>query len=230
MIPVHIWVHAKAIDIANFPDYFYDIQKGRQSLYEKPIIHKRYGRLNYEHAGEFAQNIIRETGKPAIHIFILTPKDWLRGPYNYALTDVCQSILEVTWTNNYAVTLFVSLSGPRSHDIPAETYNSYNLILERRCQRRSRQTALIRPLNQPSIDPFNVTYIHERLADPAIIPFFRELRALIFDVKLVNKLSPAIWYSPKNRVWKETSNVPVSNTEAANPADLVDPADIINPQ
>ncbi len=120
MIPVHIWAHAKAVDITHFPDYFYDDHKGRQSIYDKPLIHKRYNRLNYEHAGEFAHTVQRETGKSAIHIFILTPKDWLRGPYNSVLTDVCQSILDVAWTNNRTITLFVNLSELRSF----ETYET----------------------------------------------------------------------------------------------------------
>ncbi len=195
MIPVHIWTHAKALNLAIFPEYFYDTRAGRFTIYDKPILHKRFSRLDYDHAGEFAQTVLNDTGKPSIHIFVITPRDWLQGPYNSVVTDVCQAILDVAWINHRTITLFVNLSGLRSLEAPPDTYALYNISIQSRCSRRPHQAALIQPKNTPNVRTHDFTLgprYCEQYADPALLPFFRELRDLILCVKLVNKTSPKL--------------------------------------
>jgi hypothetical protein len=197
MIPVHIWTHANAIDLSSFPEYFYDIRDGRRSLFEKPILHKRFTRLNYNHAGEFAKIMLNETGKPALHIFVLTPRDWLQGPYNTVMPDVCQAIVNVAWTNHRTITLFVNVSGLRAIEAPPETYAAYNFSLDCNCRKRPHQAALIIPRNTPNIHSADTHQRGEKFADPALMPFFKELRDIIrLDIRLINTVSPIIRYKP----------------------------------
>ena len=77
MIPIHIWTHAKLGNLHLFPEYFYDLRRGRHTIYGRPIIHTRHSRLNYQHVGDFAHFLFADMGKPSIHIFVLSPDDLL---------------------------------------------------------------------------------------------------------------------------------------------------------
>ena len=175
MIPVHIWTHAKLGNLHLFPEYFYDLRRGRHTIYGRPIIHTRHSRLNYQHVGDFAHFLFADMGKPSIHIFVLSPDDLLKGPTNRALGSVCCTLMNVAWTCDFVVTLFLNLTIPKLLKHVSDTTLTCKYIIEHHCKSRPKLAAASIPLNTPR----DFCHTHYLAKQANILLFFQDLVILI---------------------------------------------------
>ena len=180
MIPVHIWAHSNIGDLTPFPEYFYDLRNGRHTIYDRPIIHKRTGRLDYQHVGEFAQVIFADVRKPSIHLFVLSPDDLLQGPINRALGSVCCTLMKVAWTCNSVVTLFVNLATSKFLNYVSDTSLTCNYIITHYCKKRPKRAASF----TPKFVPWNVTHKHYLSQTSNLELVFQDLVSALYCVKL----------------------------------------------
>ena len=142
MIPVHIWIPSNSIRAENFSETFYEFLGGRESIYGRPSVHKRWSRLTYQHVGEFANHIFTFRGKPSIHVFILTPIDL--AP-KLALPSVCRTIMDAAEICPGVITIFLDTNRVQGPPIQLTHVIQCHSTIQARALQTPKRTLCIRP-------------------------------------------------------------------------------------
>ena len=174
MIPVHIWVHSNFCSLARFSEYFYEFSRGRESIYNRPIIHRRYSRLTYQHVGDFANFIFSVRGKPSIHIFLLSPQDLTP---NLAMSSICCAIMDAAWACPSVITLFLNVTELESKP------QAMTVLKASECHSIIEQYSMLKPKRSLCIKPQHL--YNEHVPQEKARRFdFQDLISLIRQVKI----------------------------------------------
>ena len=200
MIPVHIWHHRRLGRLEGFANHFYEVEGGRNSIYGRPVVRSRSGKLDYYLAGQFSKYVLLNSGKPSIHIFILTSEDLLPEAPNNSLGQVCASIMKVAQTCPSVITIFLNLIEPQFLSTH-ETITQSTSLISLTCEQTPKIAAYVKPAHFGEGSVRDTTIWKERII------LFQELIDNIASVKIKDK-EIKICPIERNRC-KNVGNIPL---------------------
>lgn len=194
-----------------YPEHFYEHAGGRGSNFLKPVLHNRSTRLDFEHAGEFAQECLSRKGEASVHVFVLSHLDLLSGPTNDHLGEVCETILQVSHIATRTIVLFLAL-------FPLQQLTAEMIASAVNSKERVLVTIGKNPLQSKWMLPQVIPTIVLSLSSPAKADFqalfYREITQTINEVIFRNN-------SPRLRppVMPVRPQAPVNDTEVSQAPD-----------